>query len=77
MAKKKDQTTEVTGDTVPTPDKFEEAYRALEDIVAQMEQGDLPLEQTIALYESGQKLAVFCAEQLEKAELRMKQLGQA
>ncbi len=60
-----------TDGTAPT---FEEAYRELEEIVAQLERGDLPLEKALDLHERGQKLATYCAAQLEQAELRVRRL---
>ncbi len=53
---------------------FEEAYRELEEIVAQLERGDLPLERALDLHERGQKLAAYCAAQLDQAELRVRRL---
>lgn len=53
---------------------FEAAYRELEQIVAQLEQGDLPLEQAIELHTRGQQLASLCAMQLDHAELKVKKL---
>ncbi|MDE2777592.1 MAG: exodeoxyribonuclease VII small subunit [Chloroflexota bacterium] len=56
---------------------YEEAYEALEALVARMESGALPLEQTVALYERGQKLAAHCQALLEDAELKIKLLDEA
>lgn len=53
---------------------FEEALRALEETVAGLEAGDFTLEESLALFERGQKLAAFCNEQLENASLRVEQL---
>ncbi len=53
---------------------FEIAYRELENIVAQLEQGDLPLERALELHERGQQLAALCLSQLEQAELRVRKL---
>jgi len=53
---------------------FEEAYTQLEDIVARLEAGNLPLEETVRLYERGQALARRCEELLEAAELRVQQI---
>lgn len=63
-----------TDTTDELPPSFEAAYRELEEIVAQLERGDLPLEQALELHERGQKLAAYCAAQLDKAELRVKKL---
>jgi exodeoxyribonuclease VII small subunit len=56
---------------------FEQAYAQLEDIVAQLESGDLPLEESVALYEQGQQLARLCGEMLDSAELRIQQIDDA
>ena len=53
---------------------FEEALRALEETVSHLEAGDLTLEESLALFEQGQKLAVFCNQRLESAVLRVEQL---
>ncbi len=53
---------------------FEEAYNQLEEIVARLEAGNLPLEQAVSLYEQGQALARRCEELLEAAELRVQQI---
>ncbi|HKM32091.1 MAG TPA: exodeoxyribonuclease VII small subunit [Oscillospiraceae bacterium] len=50
---------------------FEEAMQRLNEITSQMEKGDLPLEQSIKLYEEGTKLAVNCRKQLEEAQLKI------
>ena len=47
---------------------FEEAMRALEDVVGKLERGDVPLEQSIALYERGAELKKRCVAKLIEAE---------
>lgn len=47
---------------------FEEAMAALEAVVAQLERGDVALENSIALYERGAQLKAHCAEKLKSAE---------
>ena len=54
---------------------FEQAFAQLEEIVTRLESGDLTLDESVALYEQGQKLARLCGEMLDSAELRIKQLG--
>jgi exodeoxyribonuclease VII small subunit len=61
-------------DAVPT---FEQSMQELETIVARLEQGGLPLDETLALFERGQQLAALCNEALDKAELRLQQLRPA
>ena len=53
---------------------FEESLQALEKIVAQLEAGDLPLAQLLALYAEGQKLAQTCQTYLESAHLKVEAL---
>lgn len=53
---------------------FEDAFAELEETVAKLEEGGLPLEQSLALYEQGQALAAYCSEQLDEAELKVRQL---
>lgn len=56
---------------------FEEALNKLEEIVRRLEEGNLPLDQTVALFEEGTKLARLCNERLDAAELRVTQLVQS
>jgi exodeoxyribonuclease VII small subunit len=53
---------------------FEAAFEELENIVARLESGELPLEQSVTLFERGRKLSDHCQEILDKAELRVNQL---
>lgn len=53
---------------------FEEALTELESIVERLDEGDLLLEQALALFERGQALADHCSEQLDAAGLRVEQL---
>jgi exodeoxyribonuclease VII small subunit len=48
--------------------KFEESLKQLETIVDQLEQGDLPLEDSIKLFEDGVRLSALCKEELDAAE---------
>ena len=54
---------------------YEEAVRALEELINQLEAPQITLDETISLYERGQALAKRCAGLLEQAELRLRQLG--
>lgn len=47
---------------------FEDAMRALEQVVGQLERGDVPLEQSISLYERGAALKARCEAKLKEAE---------
>lgn len=51
--------------------KFEAALERLEEIVKQLEQGDLPLEQSLKLFEEGIRLSRICNRRLEDAERRV------
>ncbi|MBF8378703.1 exodeoxyribonuclease VII small subunit [Alicyclobacillus mali] len=55
---------------------FEQAMRRLEEIVRQLEAGDLPLDASIRAYEESMRLVKFCREQLDKAEFQLEKLGQ-
>ena len=50
---------------------FEASLEELERIVKELEKGDLPLEQSLALFESGMQLSSQCKRQLEEAETRV------
>ncbi len=51
--------------------KFEDAVQRLEQIVDQLEAGDLPLEQSLKVFEEGVGLARRCAKYLDEAEKRI------
>lgn len=53
---------------------YEKAFQELEQIVNRLESETQNLEESLTLYERGQTLARYCADLLEKAELRMEQL---
>lgn len=53
---------------------FEQAYAELEALVARLESGDLPLEESVALYERGRRLSAHCQHLLDQAELRVNRL---
>lgn len=56
----------------PAPEaNFEQAMKRLEEIVEQMESGELPLEDLIVRYEEGMKLVKVCQERLASAEKRI------
>jgi len=50
---------------------FEEALRELEQIVNRLEQGDLPLEEALRLFEEGVKLSRHCHTKLDEAQRRV------
>ena len=53
---------------------FEQALQALEETAVKLESGDLSLDESLTLYEYGQKLAAYCNQQLSDATLRVEQL---
>ena len=55
---------------------FEAALRELEQIVARLEQGEVDLEDSIALYERGQALKHHCEKKLKAAESRLEKIVQ-
>ncbi|MBX0328317.1 exodeoxyribonuclease VII small subunit [Oscillochloris sp. ZM17-4] len=55
-------------------DTYEARYARLQEVVAQLEMGELSLDRTIALYEEGVVLAAECQALLDAAELRVQQL---
>lgn len=58
----------------PEGEGFETLYGRLEQTVASLEAGDLTLEESLALYEEGMKLARRCQELLQNAELKVTRL---
>lgn len=54
---------------------FEDSLHRLEEIVQRLEQGDVPLEQAMHLYEEGIGLSRICAAKLKNAELALKKLS--
>jgi exodeoxyribonuclease VII small subunit len=53
---------------------FEESLTKLEEIVKQLERGDLALEDAVRLFEEGSRLSAECRRQLEEAESRVEVL---
>jgi exodeoxyribonuclease VII small subunit len=53
---------------------FEGALKELEAIVSRLEQGDVDLEDSIALYERGQALKSHCEKKLKSAEGRLEKI---
>lgn len=47
---------------------FEDSLKQLEKIVEQLEKGDLPLEDSIKLFEEGVRLSTACKQELDEAE---------
>ena len=53
---------------------FEAAFKELEQTVTRLESGGLTLEESLAVFERGRKLAAYCNQKLEEAELQVKQI---
>ena len=50
---------------------FEEAMKRLEEIVGHLEKGDIPLEDSLKLFEEGSQLLAQCSGMLEEAEQKV------
>ncbi len=55
---------------------YEATFVALQEIIEKLEDGELPLEEALSLYEKGKKLADQCAKLLEEAQLRVNTIGE-
>jgi exodeoxyribonuclease VII small subunit len=61
----------------PKPATFEQLYAKLEETVAKIEAGGMPLEATISLYEEGMDLARRCQDRLDEAEQKVTRLRES
>ena len=62
-------------DSAAEPRSFEVAYRELQQVVAQLEDGGLDLERAIVLFERGSQLVQLCERIVDQAELRVTRLA--
>jgi exodeoxyribonuclease VII small subunit len=53
---------------------FEQALRALEDVVRRLESGEVPLDESISLYERGEALRKACQSRLDAAQARIEKI---
>nr|WP_075982257.1 exodeoxyribonuclease VII small subunit [Bacillus massilionigeriensis] len=53
---------------------FEEAMDQLEEIVEKLEEGDVPLEEAISIYQKGMELSKFCHDKLKRVEGQLTQI---
>lgn len=53
---------------------FEEAMKQLEQIVDRLEEGDVPLEEAIAIYKEGMELSKLCHDKLKSVEEQLTQI---
>lgn len=56
---------------------FEELQRELDDVVARLERGEVPVDDAITLFRRGEELYRACVERLEAAELRIEEIAPA
>ena len=63
-------------DTAPdiTKMSFEDALRALEEVVRKLESGEVPLDDSISLYERGEELRKHCQARLDAAQARIEKI---
>jgi exodeoxyribonuclease VII small subunit len=54
--------------------KFEDQLAALEKVVERLERGELPLDESVDLFEEGMRLSMACKKELESAEGRIQVL---
>lgn len=53
---------------------FEEALRSLEEVVRKLESGEVPLDESISLYERGEQLRKHCQTRLDAAQARIERI---
>ncbi len=56
---------------------FEQAMNELEDIVSQLEHGDVPLEKAIDLFQKGMQLSQLCGHKLSQVERKIEMIMEA
>lgn len=69
---------DMTQEIATSPDasglSFEDALRALEDVVRRLESGEVPLDESITLYERGESLRKACQSRLDSAQARIERI---
>lgn len=53
---------------------FEESLKQLETVVESLEKGDIPLEESLRLFEEGMRLSAVCKQELDAAEGKVQKL---
>jgi exodeoxyribonuclease VII small subunit len=53
---------------------FEDLQRELDDLVARLERGDVPLDEALSLWQRGEELYRACVARLDRAELQIEEL---
>ena len=61
--------------STPAAASFEAAYRELQEVIAQLEDGGLGLEDAVRLFERGSQLVSLCQRIVDEAELRITRLA--
>ncbi len=75
MTEKKGKTREKAAPTEPEEARpFEEALKELEQLAAQMERGDLTLDDAVEAYDKGIRLSKHCRKKLDEAEGKIQKL---
>jgi exodeoxyribonuclease VII small subunit len=62
--------------SIPLPDTYEAAMAEMEQLVARLESGDLPLDQLMSGYQRGAALLQFCRDKLQAVEEQIKVLDE-
>lgn len=77
MAKKKTRSakTKASG-TDKSEVKFEEALARLESLVERLEEGEIPLEESLNAYAEGTRLVKLCLKELERADALIRELSE-
>ncbi|MEF2920397.1 MAG: exodeoxyribonuclease VII small subunit [Acutalibacteraceae bacterium] len=61
---------------MPKKKTYEQAQNRLEEIIAQLEKGNLPLEESLKLFEEGTALSAYCYKTLNNAQQKVVELTQ-
>ncbi|MBW4841371.1 MAG: exodeoxyribonuclease VII small subunit [Paenibacillaceae bacterium] len=70
----KEQETKLNAEAQQPELNFEEAMNQLEDIVSQLEHGDVPLEKAIDLFQQGMRLSQICGQKLAQVEQKIEMI---
>lgn len=69
-----DLTPDASAAAAPDDLPFERALEQLEEIVRRLERGDVPLDESVAIYERGEALKARCEDLLRQAEARVEKI---
>ena len=70
------KTKTITTSPIEQPEDFEHAFAELENIVAQMESGQMPLETSLVAYQRGNTLLQYCQKSLANVEQQVQILNE-